>query len=614
MKKSFKYTGILFLLSISSCSDIIDLDSTSNITADNYYTNYTELQAGLTSCYKGLQKPLSEEWSLTELRSDNTIMDSKTSTSTVNNDLQYLDQFFPSTSHQGLYRYWLSTYNNIRSTNIVLNAVGANYNSLTGVTDYTSIDPAIASADQCKSIAAEASFIRAYHYFNLARLYGTDAIANGGLFLVDKVLSPEDAKKINRSSLDDIYKFIIADLKNAIDNGNKATYSSVMANTPDQLGHANSWAAKALLAKVYLTRYQSGDKDAAVVLLNSIISSSGYDLLPNYTDVFSVSNEMNKEILFAIRFKGGGIGMGNPLPNLFAPGNTGNSVINGDGKGYNVPTSELLKLFSTDARTLIDARRAVNIGEYAKFNVITSIASSGPPSDITDPLYDLTNIKTILTLVSIDNIKVGQIISGLGINSSSTKVVKINKLKNQVGISSSVTIPANRTLSFYNSVYPNKYMSPTALAFDAENDVPIIRFTDVLLMLAEAEGRTGSKSLININKVRTRAGLAAYTSFTSDDDFEKKLSLERRLEFAFENQRWFDLLRFNKTFINSANKAEAVMTAHFTNLSSTYLGFTTIPVTLDDLFKNVKDRAVLPIPQYEIDTNSNLVINQNPGY
>lgn len=598
MKKSFKYIGILFLISVSGCTDIIDLNSTSNITAENFYKNYSEIQVGLTSCYKGLQKPLTDEWSLTELRSDNTIMDSGSSTSTVNNDLQYLDQFFPSTSHQGLYKYWLNTYNNIRNTNVILNVVGADYNPTTAAIEYTPIDISIATDAQCKSIAAEASFIRAYHYFNLVRLYGTDAIANGGVFLVDEVLSPEDAKKINRSSLDDIYKFIIADLKNAVLYGNSNTYSSVMANTPDQLGHANSWAAKALLAKVYLTRYQLGDKEAAVVLLNSIIDSSGYDLLPNYADVFSVSNEMNKEILFSIRFKGGGLGMGNPLPNLFAPTNSGNSVINGDGKGYNTPTSELLNLFCSSA-TVTDLRRLTNIGEYAKFTGKTSVA---------------TTAAKILTLVSLDGIKVGQTISGLGITTYNNKVKSIDIPNKKVTISSSVTVAANTTLSFYTSVYSNKYMSPTALAFDAENDVPIIRFADVLLMLAEAEGKTGSKSLININKVRKRAGLLEYTSFTSDDDFEKKLSLERRLEFAFEDQRWFDLLRYNKTFVTSANKAEAVMTAHFTSLSSIYAGFVTIPITLPDLIDNVKKRSILPIPQYEIDTNSNLVIPQNPSY
>lgn len=611
MKKSFKYIGILFLLSISGCSDIIDLNSTSNITAENYYTNYTELQAGLTSCYKGLQKPLTEEWSLTELRSDNTFSDTGSSTSTVNNDFQYLDQFFPSTSHQGLYRYWLYTYNNIRNTNVVLNAVGANYNPLTGVIDYNPINSSIASEDQCKSIAAEASFIRAYHYFNLACLYGTDAIANGGVFLVDKVLSPEDAKKINRSSLDDIYKFIIADLKNAMDNGNKATYTSVIANTPDQLGHVNSWAAKALLAKVYLTRYQAGDKDAAVVLLNSIINSSGYDLLPNYDDVFSVSNEMNKEILFAIRFKGGGLGMGNPLPNLFAPSNTGNSVINGDGKGYNTPTLDLLNLFCSPASTVADLRRGVNIGEYAKFTGVTSVA---------------TTAGKILTLASLDGIKKGQFISGKGIEYADFKVSSIDIPNKKITISSNtskglnksslVTVPSGTTLSFYTSVYPKKYISYTALAFDAENDVPIIRYSDVLLMLAEAQGNTPA-SWDLIDRVHYRANKTNVTrNLTNVDAFEKALSLERRLEFAFENQRWFDLLRYNKTFATPANKGLSVMIAHFSDLQmqTIYEGFVTIPIRLTGLIENVTKRSVLPIPQYEIDTNSNFAIGQNPFY
>jgi hypothetical protein len=613
MKKSFKYIGILFLLSISGCSDIIDLNSTSNITAENYYTNYSELQAGLTSCYKGLQKPLTEEWSLTELRSDNAFSDTGSSTSTVNNDFQYLDQFFPSTSHQGLYRYWLYTYNNIRNTNVVLNAVGAKYNPLTGVIEYSPIEPSIASEDQCKSIAAEASFIRAYHYFNLVRLYATEAIPNGGVFLVDKVLSPEDAKKINRSSLDDIYKFIIADLKNAMDNGNKASYSSIIANTPDQLGHANSWAAKALLAKVYLTRCQGADKVEAAKLLTEIINpSSGYNLLPNYNDVFSVSNEMNKEILFGIRFKGGGLGMGNPLPNLFAPSNSGNSVINGDGKGYNTPTLDFLNLFCGPTTTITDLRRSATIGEYAKFTGVTSV----------------TSVKNILTLESLVGIKKGQFISGKGIEYGDFKVSSIDPdlTKKQITISSTtskdlgkksyVTLPAGTTLSFYTSVYPKKYTSYTALAFDAENDVPIIRYSDVLLMLAEAKGNTPeSWELIDLVHYRANNTIVNRGS-KSTDEFERALSLERRLEFAFENQRWFDLLRYNKTFETPANKGLSVMIAHFSNMQmqNIYEGFVTIPIRLTGLIENVTKRSVLPIPQYEIDTNSNFAIGQNPFY
>ena len=265
MKNSIKYLSIVLLVAISSCSDYIELNSEANIIADNYYTNYNELQVGLTACYKGLQNPLLDEWSLTELRSDNTVMDGGTSTSTPNHDLSFLDQFYPPTTHQGLYKYWLNTYNNIRNTNTILNAAGANYNATTGVIEYQPVTIEVTAA-QCKSIAAEASFIRAHHYFNLVRLYG-------GVFLIDEPITAEQAKTINRSTVADIYKLIEADLLNATTNGNVAAFS---ANSTS-LGHANAWAAKALLAKVYLTLNRKAE---AATLLNSIISSGGYSLQP----------------------------------------------------------------------------------------------------------------------------------------------------------------------------------------------------------------------------------------------------------------------------------------------------------------------------------------------
>jgi hypothetical protein len=583
MKNSIKYLSVLFLVAASSCSDIIDLNSESNIIADNYYSNYTELQSGLTACYKGMQDPLTEEWSLTELRSDNTIMDGGSSTSTPNHDLAFLDQFYPPTTHQGLYKYWLKSYNNIRNTNTVLNACGANYNSNNVAIEYApvTID---ATPAQCKSIAAEASFIRAHHYFNLVRLYGD-------LFLIDEPITAEQAKTINRSAVATIYKLIEADLLNAIANGNSTSYS---ASSLD-LGRANVWAAKALLAKVYLTL---GRKPEASTLLDSVIASGGYSLQSNYGSVFSVNNEMNSEILFAIRFKGGGLGMGNPLSNLFAPTNTGNAVINGDGKGYNTPTSEILNQFTSSA-TVVDKRREFNIGEFAKYTSKTTVATT----------------TAILTLTSLNNIKVGQFVSGLGITGSTKKVRSINTALSQVTLSATVSVPANTTVSFFTSVYPNKYISPTVLAFDSENDVPVLRYSDVLLMKAEADGNTpASKDLINL--IRRRAGLADIASFASQDAFEKALSLERKLEFAFENQRWFDLLRFNTTFQNTANKAEAVMDAHFSALWSTvYSSFSVLPITLSELQANSNpNRYLLPIPQYEIDTNSFITIPQNLGY
>jgi len=532
MKNSIKYLSVLFLVIVSGCSDIIDLKSESNIIADNYYSNYTELQSGLTACYKGMQNPLTEEWSLTEMRSDNTCMDGATSTSTPKMDLAYIDQFYPSTTQTGIYNYWLKSYNNIKNCNTVLNSCGANFNPSPGVIEYApvTID---ATAYQCKSVAAEASFIRAYHYFNLVRLYG-------GVFLVDEPVTAEQAKRINRSVVADIYKLIVADLNNAIANGKNATYS---ASSPD-LGRANVWAAKALLAKVYLTL---GRNQEASALLDSVIATSGYSLQSTYASVFSINNEMNSEILFAVRFKSGGLGMGNPLANLFAPTNSGNAVINGDGNSSNNPTLELTKT-SSSYTTYIDpaaTRKDVNIGLY-----------------------------------------------GTG------------------------------------TYYVKKYISPTALANDAENDWPVLRYSDVLLMKAEADGNTaGSLALINL--VRARVGLAALTTttITSTALYEKALAQERRWEFAFENQRWFDILRFTTTttslsastdaFPNlKAQGAEYVMKKHFTNMYSKLYGtFSVLPVSLSQLQSNANlNRFLLPIPQYEIDTNSFITIPQNPGY
>ena len=535
MKKSFKYISVLFLIIATGCSDIIDLNSEANIQAENFYSNYSEIQIGLTGCYKGLQKPLLQEWSLTELRSDNTISDTGNSNSVVNQDLSYLDQFYPSTSHLGNYTYWLSTYNNIRNTNVILNVVGANYNPATTAIEYAPIATSIATVAQCKSIAAEASFIRAYHYFNLVRLYG-------GVFLVDEVLTPTAAKTVNRSSVADIYKLIEADLKNAADFGSIAKYGT---STGDQIGRANSWAAKALLAKVYLTLNRKAE---AIVLLNSVKTGSGYDLESSYANVFSTSNEMNKEILFSIRFKSGGVALGNPLANLFAPSNSGNAVVGGDGKGYNLPTTEMTTL--TAYRDPSEARRSVNIQVY---------------------------------------------------NSSTS--------------------------------YVSKFTSKSILENDAENDFPVIRYSDVLLMLAEAQGNSvASMDLINL--VRTRAGLTTpLTTTPTPAVFEKALSNERRWEFAFENQRWFDLLRFttttatvgtlaaNTTLVTPAftGKVEGVeykMKNHMNVQTKVYAKFAnTLPLTPLELFNNARpNRFLLPIPQYEIDTNSNLVIDQNPDY
>jgi len=292
------------------------------------------------------------------------------------------------------------------------------------------------------------------------------------------------------------------------------------------IGRVTSWASKGLLAKVYLTL---GRKTDAVPLLQDVIANSGYSLQSSYANVFSISNEMNSEILFAVRYKAGGFGLGSHFGNTFAPLGTGSAVINGDGDGLNYPTAEL------DTLTNGDARKPTLIGVFG-----TGAAAKW---------------------------------------------------------------------------YVKKFLFPVTLVDDGESDWPVLRFADILLMLAEAQGYSQA-SLDLINSVRPRAGLPNHTTatITSVAQFEQALSTERRIEFAFENQRWFDLVRFNTTMTTVT--AEQSIKDHYADEYYAHYRLYLPPTpTLAELQGNItRDKLLLPIPQREIDTNTQLVIPQNPGY
>jgi hypothetical protein len=124
----------------------------------------------------------------------------------------------------------------------------------------------------------------------------------------------------------------------------------------------------------------------------------------------------------------------------------------------------------------------------------------------------------------------------------------------------------------------------------AGNDWIVLRYADILLMHVEAimaggASTTSSNAIASFQQVRVRAGITTpVTSITADE-----LLLERRVELAFENQRFFDLLRFGK--------ANDVFTAYS---AANGLGYTSTDL-------------LLPIPQIEIGL-SNGLLSQNPGY
>src|SRR5258706_1344939 len=343
--KKIQYAVIFFYIALSSCKKTIDLYPESNLNTATYYSNIVEVKAGLTACYNGMQRPMYREWQFTELRSDNSYQGSTGSTNSFNRDLSDLDEFIPATTNDAVYQYWLDSYFNIRSCNILLQKLGVSYNPSSGAISLASINIPISDADR-KQFAGEALFIRAYHYFNLVRLYG-------GVFLVYTPVSPAESKTMNRSSVAEIYKLIVADLTTASSYMNNLKFSQIAA---EDKGRATSWAAKALLGKVYLTL---NNKTDAITQLQDVLTNSGYSLQSTYTNVFSITNEVNSEILFTVRYKAGGLGLGSSFGNDFGPLNSGSVVINGSGRGWNTPTSSIDSFY-----TAADSRKAVNISKY----------------------------------------------------------------------------------------------------------------------------------------------------------------------------------------------------------------------------------------------------------
>ncbi len=98
-----------------------------------------------------------------------------------------------------------------------------------------------------------------------------------------------------------------------------------------------------------------------------------------------------------------------------------------------------------------------------------------------------------------------------------------------------------------NSTYPVKQFEPGGSELD--RDFPVLRYADVLLMLAEALNEEGYQATGNaftyLNQIRSRAGVSTYTSaeLTNQADFRQAVLNERQLELPLELHRWFDLLR-----------------------------------------------------------------------
>ena len=144
------------------------------------------------------------------------------------------------------------------------------------------------------------------------------------------------------------------------------------------------------------------------------------------------------------------------------------------------------------------------------------------------------------------------------------------------------------------TVYINNKYSNTSNPAD-KDDIKVIRYADVVLILAEAYARLNNEpsALTYLNMVAKKRdpSFAGYTS--TGAQLIADIVNERRKELAFEGDRYWDLMRLNLPITN-----------HLKNQNP----LTPFPIPVTDYHR------IFPIPQAEIDVNPNIKGQQNPGY
>lgn len=155
----------------------------------------------------------------------------------------------------------------------------------------------------------------------------------------------------------------------------------------------------------------------------------------------------------------------------------------------------------------------------------------------------------------------------------------------------------------------NKYNHPHTIRNVTNDNWPVLRYADVLLMLAEAineDGGPTAEAYGYLNDVRNRAGLGEQSGL-DQMSFRTAVLKERRVELAFENHRWFDLKR-TKTPEELADFLNAYGAIEKANPTTSRGG---IPFTPGD-YQFSLDEVLFPIPANE--RRINPALTQNTGY
>ncbi|MFD1255945.1 RagB/SusD family nutrient uptake outer membrane protein [Mucilaginibacter terrae] len=335
MKKYFTLIAIILLLNTACKKDFLELSDPTRISTEVLFNDANGLNLAVNASYASLQEMYGKGaagvgiYLFSEVPSDNS------SALVSGAGLGDIELFITAPENPNLQTMWTNLYRSVARCNTIIARAPA-----------ITMDAALKNR-----YIAEAKFIRALTYFNMVRIWG------GVPLVTTEISSVNESLGFGRESESNIYKQIEQDLKDA-ETVLPLTYVNA------DLGRATQGAAKAILGKVYLTEKKYTECKAKLgELLPRATNPSGYDLLPNYADIFTTTNELNKEIIFAVRYSKSGLGTGSPFFNWFLPDATGTNIAKvGGAQGFNTVRQDLYDAFPVTP--VLDPRRDISIGRF----------------------------------------------------------------------------------------------------------------------------------------------------------------------------------------------------------------------------------------------------------
>lgn len=478
---------------------------------------------------------------------------------------------------------WIVLYAGVQRCNDVLNTLAI----ASGI-----------SATKATEITAQARFLRAFYHFELRKVFGKVA-------WIDETVGLSNTSISNKT---EIWPKIEEDLTFAVTNLPDDWH------TTNEVGRANKWAAKALLAKVYM--FQKKYSTAYPVLQDIIANGKTakgdkYGLNDHFFSNFNPAQKNSKESVFAAQTSvqdnssvdWGGDPNGNYGDILNFPYTGGPGAC----CGFYNPSQDLANAFKTDATGL------PLLDTYFQGNNVSAESGTAYSGNL-DPRIDWTMGRPGIPYLD------------WGLHPG---LAWIRNPVNDGNKSPLKDVYAESQKDSYTDV-GSSYWGPTELT---ANNVNIIRFSDVLLWAAECAADAGDLAAATgyVNQVRSRmkdhpeawvktgtydATNAIYTSgsnaatyviglyptFADKTFAAKAIQMERRLELAMEGQRFFDLVRWGiaATTINAYIQREKVLR----------------PLKSNAVFTAGKNEY-MPIPQSEIDkmnSDGTIRLEQNPGY